>query len=43
MYRFEQLLKVFNSSLILLHPKSIYSIEIETMLLKQLNREVLLY
>ena len=32
--------KVLNSSPILLHPKSIYSIEMGTMLLKQLNREV---
>ena len=33
--------KVFNSSLISLHSKSIYSIEMGTMLLKQLKGEVL--
>ena len=32
--------KLLNSSPILLHPKSIYSIEMGTILLKQLNREV---
>jgi hypothetical protein len=33
--------KVLNSSPISLHPKSIYSIEMGTILLKHLNREVL--
>jgi hypothetical protein len=32
--------EVLNSSPISLHPKSIYSIEMGTILLKQLNREV---